>query len=336
MKKSLVTKLDQLKQDPSAEVFIIADAKDADMAFGLAATGPPFNGKHPSLQSYRENIRAVVEQGIVDLVLMSASTNEHLALNDRIFEPTAVTPVARANDTTDIWSARHSRYAEQLSLPFRSTTLEHIQFGHAKRHEDFTGTRTDMGLYSLTFNNDAALDAQTSQAYHEFRLQAEDQQFRHLLEVFAPNALGAVPEESVGEYLNDMIVRTLAGVTEAGRPEFLKIPYTGAKNLEALVHYDPQMTVGILGGASGTTMDAFTLISKAQQHGARAALFGRKINHSEDQLLFIQYLRRIVDGEIAPADAVKAYHADLSAKGIDPARGLETDSQVTESILLSE
>jgi hypothetical protein len=333
MKKSLLTKLRQLKKDPSADVFIIADAKDADMAFGLAATGPAVEGLHPSLKDFRDHMRAVVEQGIVDLVLMSASTNEQLALKEGLFDDTAVTPVARANDTTDIWSARHSVYNEQPSLPFRSATLEHIQFGHAKRHEDFTGTRTDMGLYSLTFNNDSELDAWASEAYREFRLQAEKQDFSHLLEVFAPNVANAVPAESVGEYLNDMIVRTLAGVTEAGRPEFLKIPYTGAKNLEALVHYDPEMTVGILGGASGTTMDAFTLIAKAKQHGARAALFGRKINNAEDQLLFIEYLRRIVDAQVTPGEAVKAYHSDLAAKGIEPVRDISTDSEITETVL---
>lgn len=334
MEKSLDSKLKQLKEDPSADVFIIADAKDADMAFGLAATGPAVDGQHPSLQQYRDNIKTVVEQGVVDLVLMSASNNEALALKDRIFENTAITPVARANDTTDIWSAVDSQYNQQPSLPFRSASLQHIQFGDAVRHDDVFESRTDMGLYSITFNNDTELDAWASEAYKEFRAEAEAQRFRHLLEVFAPNVEGAVPAESVGRYMNDMIVRTLAGVTEVQRPEFLKIPYTGAKNLEDLVHYDPKMIVGILGGASGTTMDAFTLIAKSKEHGARAALFGRKINNAEDQLLFIDYLRKIVDGDISAEDAVKAYHADLSANGIQPTRELAADLEITENVLL--
>ena len=38
--KSLDAKLAALKADPSARVFILADAKDADMAFGVRAPGP--------------------------------------------------------------------------------------------------------------------------------------------------------------------------------------------------------------------------------------------------------------------------------------------------------
>ena len=39
-----------------------------------------------------------------------------------------------------------------------------------------------------------------------------------------------------------------------------------------------------LGGGAGTTYDAFKLIAEAQKYGARAALFGRKINNAENQL----------------------------------------------------
>ena len=39
MKKSLEDKLDRLQQDSSCDEFILADAKDADMAFGLEAPG---------------------------------------------------------------------------------------------------------------------------------------------------------------------------------------------------------------------------------------------------------------------------------------------------------
>ena len=40
--KSLDSKLAQLKKDRNANVFIIADAKDADMAFGIKAPGPRY------------------------------------------------------------------------------------------------------------------------------------------------------------------------------------------------------------------------------------------------------------------------------------------------------
>ncbi len=124
-------------------------------------------------------------------------------------------------------------------------------------------------------------------------------------------------------------VRTLAGVTEAGRPLFLKIPYNGPGPLEELVSYDPHMIVGILGGSAGTTLDAFQLIHDARKHGARVALFGRKINLSESPLAFIEFLRHVVDDEISPTDAVRAYHGVLQQTGIQPHRDLEQDLQST-------
>jgi len=66
--------------------------------------------------------------------------------------------------------------------------------------------------------------------------------------------------------------------------------------------------VGVLGGSAGTTHGAFALVYEAKRHGARVALFGRKINAAEDQLWFVQYLRLVADDQILPAEAVKAYH----------------------------
>ncbi len=60
----------------------------------------------------------------------------------------------------------------------------------------------------------------------------------------------------------------LAGVPPSGRPVFLKMPYFGPRWLEELVAYDPTQVVGVLGGESGTTGDAFRLLAEAQRHGA--------------------------------------------------------------------
>ncbi len=78
--KSLDTKLAKIKADPSCREFIIADAKDADMAFGIASPGKSpehysQEGKFRSLPEFREQIRQVVRQGLVDIMLMSAHTN---------------------------------------------------------------------------------------------------------------------------------------------------------------------------------------------------------------------------------------------------------------------
>jgi hypothetical protein len=101
--------------------------------------------------------------------------------------------------------------------------------------------------------------------------------------------------------------------------------------LEELVSYDPQLVVGILGGGAGTTFDAFQLIYDAHKYGARVALYGRKINLSEHPLAFIEFLRRIVDGQISPTEAVKAYHSVLANEGIRPQRPLHSDLQPTQT-----
>ena len=83
------------------------------------------------------------------------------------------------------------------------------------------------------------------------------------------------------QFVNDAIVRCLAGLTEAERPRFLKIAYNGPRALEELASFDPSLVVGVLGGGAGTTRDCFELIHQAQKYGARVALFGRKINLAE-------------------------------------------------------
>src|SRR5690606_27723364 len=117
--------------------------------------------------------------------------------------------------------------------------------------------------------------------------------FRHFLEVFDPNIPGAVDPSTVPLFVADHIARVLAGVPRAGRPLFLKIAYHGPAAMEALVQYAPDLIPGILGGAAGTTYDAFFQLWEARKYGARAALYGRKINNSEHQLAFIEFLHRI-------------------------------------------
>src|SRR5207249_8200557 len=139
-----------------------------------------------------------------------------------------------------------------------------------------------------------------------------------------------IPPENLGELINDNILRSLAGVPESGRPLFLKIVYHGPRAMEELAQYDPNLVVGILGGSAGTTYDAFKLIHDAQKYGARVALFGRKINHAEHQLAFIEMLRLVTDGKISPEEAVRAYHAVLEAKKIKPRLPLEKDLEATD------
>ena len=333
--KSLDAKLARIRDNPSTNDFILADAKDADMAYGLSAPG--LSPEHHSseahfktLDQYRQQIRDNVAQGLIDIMLMSVSTSDVLTIGERLFDNSHITPAIRANDTSDIWLAAGSgRYTSQPAQPFRTARLDHAMCGHEDCADDERNLGSDLGLYSITLNNDVQLDHPTLQAFQDFRVEAERKRFRYFLEVFAPNACADHCPSNVAQFINDSIVRTLAGVPAAARPVFLKIPYFGPSAMESLVAYDSALVVGVLGGSSGTTMDAFHMLWEAKKYGARAALYGRKINNAEHQLTFIQYLRWIAEDQIQPTEAVCAYHADLERLGIRPLRKLEIDLQLT-------
>ena len=331
MTKTLDQKIANIRANPgAARDFILADAKDADMATGLAATGKDLvTGKARSLAEYRDQMREVTRQGLVDIMLMSASTMEQLAIRERLFFNSGVTPAVRANDTTDIHLPAGGTYAAEPSRPFRTATIEQLQSGKVNPTEQERRLGAELGLYSITPNNRLEFDYPTLLAYKEFRVEAEAKGFRHFLEVFDPNACADKCPGDLGRFINDLIVRTLAGVPSSGRPIFLKIAYHGPRAMEELVSYDPALVPGILGGSSGTTHDAFKLLEDAKKYGARAALFGRKINNSEHQLTLVKYLRGIADGQISAAEAVKAYHGELAKLGIKPYRALKEDMELT-------
>ena len=305
--------------------FIIADAKDGDMGPGLTSTGP-HRAKDGSWTRYRtraeflDTIRAVVAQDIVDIMLTSVSNLEML-LESGTFENSAVKPVIRTNDTTDIWVVRGAAYSKHPSRPFRTANL-----ARARR-------MTDLGLYSITFNHDLDHDHASLTAFDRFRADALDCGFRYFLEVFNPNVACGIDAELVPHFINDSILRCLAGLTRAERPEFLKIAYNGPRALEELASFDPSVIVGVLGGGAGTTRDTFELLHQAERHGARVALFGRKINLAESPLAIVRLMREIVDGTVTPEDAVRAYHAELARDGITPLRPIEDDTRITEAVL---
>ncbi|WP_260703691.1 beta/alpha barrel domain-containing protein [Edaphobacter flagellatus] len=336
MQKTLATKLEAFQKSPSNRAFIIADAKDADMAFGIGAPGKNHHGNQRSLPEFRDQIREIVAQGFVDIMLMSASTSEILSIQERIFENSPVTPAVRANDTTDIHVVRGSSYAEMPSKPFSSTTIDHIQMGRVLPPHELRKSYVNLGLYSVTFNNQPDYDLATMQAYKDFRLEAETKTFHHFLEVFGPNIpsdIHRIPKEAIPSFVNDHIVRLLAGLPTIARPLFLKIPYYGPAAMEEICTYDPSLVVGVLGGSAGTTHDAFALLHSAKKCGARVALFGRKINTAEHQLSFIEHLRRVADDELSPAEAVSSYHGALTKLNIPPQRSLKQDMELTSPVL---
>ena len=181
----MTSKLSRILTDSSCNDFILADAKDADMAFGIASPGrsPEHHaqeGRFRSLDEYRELIRQNVRQGLVDIMLMSGSTSAVLTLQERLFDNSHVTPAIRANDTTDIWAAQGGAYVRDPARPFRSASLDQAMCGKPDCRPEERRQGADLGLYSITLNNDPGLDHQTLTAYKEFRAGGGGQGFSPL------------------------------------------------------------------------------------------------------------------------------------------------------------
>ncbi len=304
--------------------FILADAKDCDMSGGIPTAGLR-RGKDGSPERHRSRveflaeIEALIAQDCVDIMLTSASNMELLQTRGA-FASSNVKPAFRANDATDMWSViRGGRYREAPSRPFRSVDLSLAQ--------------ADLCLYSITFNNDTDADLASLEAFVTFRRDVRALGKEYFLEVFNPNMPTAFPDGERGAYVNDCIIRTLAGLTLAERPQFLKVAYNGPAAMEELAAYDPSVVVGILGGGSGTLRDTFELLLQAEKYGARLALFGRKINSAEHQPSLITWLRAVADGNASPAEAVRGYHGAIAALGLKPDRALDDDLVITEEVL---
>jgi hypothetical protein len=317
--------------------FIIADAKDGDMGPSIAGLGPKreADGSSTRYRTRREFLAEIVkllEQDILDVMLVSAS-NLELLTEAGHFRDSAIKPVIRANDTSDIWVVRGGSYSKRPSRPFRSASLSRVLNGTLGPAAGAGVRLTDLGLYSITFNNDLDADHRSLEAFAAFREDAAAVGFKYFLEVFNPNVDAGLAPEVMPHFVNDSIARCLAGVVKADRPQFLKIAYNGPKALDELASFDPGLVVGVLGGGAGTTRDTFELLSQAERYGARVALFGRKINLAESPLDIVRLMRQVVDGAIQPTEAVKAYHGELQKQKIRPTRPLEVDVEITEAVL---
>jgi hypothetical protein len=288
--------------------FIVADAKDPEMSAGVSSPGPrdlhDASKGFQNVETFRQSIIDVVKQGVTDIMLVAASSLEAVAAKG-VFKKSHVTPAIRANDAT----------------PFRTANLAHCR------------KFSDLGLYSVTFNNNLDADYAHLEAYNQFRSEATKLKFRHFLEVFNPNAPQNLSPEQVPDFVNDNILRCIAGMTKADRPLFLKIPFNGRRAMEDLAGYDAELVVGILGGSSGTTRDTFELLHQGEKSGARVALFGRKIKLAESPLDLLAMFRPVIERAVTPEEGVRQYHAILKQKNIRPVRSLEDDQKITESVL---
>ena len=312
--------------------FIIADAKDGDMGGGADAVG--IEERYVvglgnvqiavPMKYYRNAMKEMVESDLVDIMLMSLSSAEAL-VRDGIFANSNITPAVRLNDATDIWGYRGASYKEKPSFAFNTAKIESaLKF-------------SNLGLYSITFYNDLEKDLQNLNAYAKFRDSISGTGMEHFLEVFNPAFAIDNGDVDIGTYINDSIVRCLAGLEQMDRPLFLKIQYNGARAMAELAEFDPtNLVVGILGGGAGTTRDTFELIEQASRFGARVALFGRKIYEAEDSVEIVRLMRHVVEADLTAKEGVKLYHQYLAKKSILPNRSLETDLKITDQVLLAE
>ncbi len=307
--------------------FIIADAKDGDMALGAGvcgserdANGQP-TGRMRPLQIYRDNMEAMVRSDVIDIMLTSLSSGEYL-VGRGVYADTEVTPAVRLNDGSDIWHWRGSNYRHLPTLPFRTARLDRVR------------PIADLGLYALTFFNELEQDRRSLDAYAQFRDEASALGVRHFLEVFNPQFEIKTPNSDLATYNNDAITRCLAGVSRLDRPLFLKVVYNGPRATEELASFDPSnLIVGILGGASSTTRETFEMVKQAERYGARVALFGRKIFHADDPVGIVKGMRRVIEDGISSEEAARAYHEDLRKAGIAPKLSLEKDLEINDPSL---
>ena len=334
----LAAKLDRIRQGSYAsQDFIIADAKDAEMGGGINGLGFASGGGDggggegkdgaPVARTAAEYRAAMVEMmhsGLVDIMLTSVSSAEALQ-DQKAFDGSDVTQAVRLNDSTDIWGFRGASYREKPATPFRSASLDHARQLSA------------LGLYAVTFYNDRDQDVATLNAYAAFRDEAQSVGMNHFLEVFNPAFDIDTGDATLGEFVNDAIVRCLAGVGRNQRPLFLKMQYNGARAMAELAAHDPSnLIVGVLGGAAGTTRDTFELVAQTERFGGRVALFGRKIYLAENSVELVRLMRAVVERQIGTVDAVKIYHETLSKSDTRPVRSLEDDLQVTDPVLQPE
>src|SRR5262249_24539624 len=154
---------------------------------------------------FLDQIRAIVRQDILDVMLLSAS-NLELLNEGKLFQKSAVQPAIRANDTTCIWRMRGAGYHHSPSRPFRTAALPRAMYGTAKAPAKKGAIKgTDLGLYSITFNNDIEADLRSLEAFAVFRAEAAALGFRYFLEVFNPNVDTGIDAKTLPHYINDAI-----------------------------------------------------------------------------------------------------------------------------------
>ena len=265
---------------------------------GPAREGSGSAARLRTREEFLDSIEAILRQDVVDIMLTSVSNLERLAKRNA-FAGTDVKPAIRANDTTDIWRHRGATHHHRAvaAVPHRLARpcaaadrprplFDHLHQRHRRRH------RLARGVPRLPRRRRARMASPTSS------------------KCSIRTSSAASTTRTMPQFVNDAIVRCLAGLTEAERPRFLKIAYNGPRALEELASYDPGLVVGVLGGGAGTTRDCFELIHQAQK--VRRA---RRAVRAQDQS------RRVAARHRAPDAGRRRRRADAARGGRGLSRG---------------
>src|SRR4051795_13392667 len=98
MTSRLERKLEAIHSNPNCKEFILADARDADLCWGVPSPGLVSDGevsRFRTMPEFLAQIRDVVKQGEVDILLASVSTMSLLAHRENLFAASDVTPATR-------------------------------------------------------------------------------------------------------------------------------------------------------------------------------------------------------------------------------------------------
>ena len=290
---------------------ILVFAGDALAAGGLHGLGRVWENGRPRPRrqpEFLQLLRDITSDGFVDGTLMTPADAERLAVDERFFESTPVTPMVRLNAETSIWSPRFGQYNRQYAQPFQTVTVkaEAPEAAYCTAVGAALECRVRIGLYSITLNNDVEADRRTLLSYLNFAREVGDHpQFDHFLEVFLPNVnLPGMDEERRGQYVADSIVRTMSYLQKHQRPRFIKTQYTNAANWRELCNFDPDLIIGALGGPRINTRKTLELAQNVVENGGRATLFGRTIFDDENPRAICRALREVLDRRM---DASAAY-----------------------------
>lgn len=312
MGERVFEKLSQPERLADSPIFIFAgDAQAANGLRGLGTIGHGPRARYRRRPDYLQLCRDLCEDGAIDGCLLTPADAETLAVDERYFDTSPVTPLVRTNAETMIWNPRHGTYRSSPSKPFITVQPRDPGFCREQicKAQDFD---VRLGLYSITLNNDVRYDQEMLAAYLTFAQEVgRTPGFDHFLEVFLPNLpQHGLSEEAIGEYIADSIVRTMSYLRRHERPRFIKTAFTTPAVWRELCEFDPTLPIGALGGARTDARGTLELAHNVVGNGGKLILFGRAVFEDDEPLAISRALRKVLDGA-PPAEAYEDYQADL-------------------------